>query len=255
MVVKLLSISLVTLLFLVSTFGWGRLFEKAISLRLPWAFTMVHGLSVFLFLGGLLNFLGIAYSQFLDTIVIIGCGLTIFFQWTIQKSTSPDRISPQIFTKGLTSWFLPTIVILAAVVFVAITQVPAQAFNTHDDFEKYLVFPVRMLATGTLSAGPFTALGSETLGGKSFLDGFVVGHFPIAMVNGVDLLFGMLLCLFLLTSFAQKVQVPEWMVVFFPIVVLVINPQIVNIYWHCSISFSFCRAINSRHPVQRASRA
>src|SRR5262249_48389116 len=60
-----------------------------------------------------------------------------------------------------------------------------------DDLEKYLVHPVRMLATGTLSGSPLSALGSETLGGQAFLHGFVLSAFPLPYVNGVDSVFGL----------------------------------------------------------------
>jgi hypothetical protein len=104
-----------------------------------------------------------------------------------------------------------------------------QAFNFHDDLEKYLSHPIRMLATGTLAGSAFNALGSETLGGQAFLHGFAVAHWPIGYVNTVDSVFAFVLCLMMLLSVALRAWLPFW---FIPLVVTVpifINPQYVNI--------------------------
>jgi hypothetical protein len=47
MVVKILAVGLLTITNSVATFGWGRFFETVIGLRLPWTFTLVHGLALF----------------------------------------------------------------------------------------------------------------------------------------------------------------------------------------------------------------
>lgn len=40
--------------------------------------------------------------------------------------------------------------IVLVIAFAILTQLPPGAFNYHDDFQKYLTHPVRVLATGTL---------------------------------------------------------------------------------------------------------
>ena len=82
MVVKILAVGLLTITNFtitnsVTTFGWGRFFETVIGLRLPWTFTLVHGLAVFLFLGGILNLMEIAYSEVLDVVVLMGWRIVV----------------------------------------------------------------------------------------------------------------------------------------------------------------------------------
>jgi hypothetical protein len=104
-----------------------------------------------------------------------------------------------------------------------------RVFNFHDDLEKYINHPIRMLSTGSLGGGHLNALGSETLGGQAFLHGFVAAHWPIGYINSVDSVFGLTLCLMAVSSAALSRRLPVWCM---PIVVALpvfINPQIVNI--------------------------
>jgi hypothetical protein len=109
------------------------------------------------------------------------------------------------------------------------TQLPPKVFNWHDDFEKYFAHPVRMLQTGTLFGSPLSALGSETFGGQAVLHGIVLNHFPIPYINGVDAVFGLLLCLLIpISMFPMRtaflpISLISMLVVFF------INPQYVNV--------------------------
>jgi hypothetical protein len=109
------------------------------------------------------------------------------------------------------------------------TQLSPKAFNWHDDFEKYFAHPARMLQTGTLFGSPLSTLGSSTLGGQAVLHGIVLNHFPIFYINGVDAVFGLLLCLLLAVS-----MVPL-RAIFLPIslislhIVFFIDPQYVNV--------------------------
>ena len=77
MVVKILAVGLLNITNSVATFGWGRFFETVIGLRLPWTFTLVHGLASFLFLSGILNLMEIAYSEVLDVVVLMGWGIVV----------------------------------------------------------------------------------------------------------------------------------------------------------------------------------
>jgi len=119
--------------------------------------------------------------------------------------------------------------ILIVFVFLAYTIASPQTFNVHDDLEKYMSHPTRMLATGTVKGSHFSALGSETFGGQAFLHGFALAHWPIGYVNTVDSVFAFLLCLMAVLSVSIRTKLPFW---YIPLVVLVpifINPQYVNI--------------------------
>jgi hypothetical protein len=119
--------------------------------------------------------------------------------------------------------------ILIVFVFLASTIASPKSFNVHDDLEKYMSHPIRMLATGTVKGSHFSALGSETFGGQAFLHGFALAHWPIGYVNTVDSVFAFLLCLMAVLSVSMRTKLPFW---YIPLVVLVpifINPQYVNI--------------------------
>jgi hypothetical protein len=119
--------------------------------------------------------------------------------------------------------------ILIVFVFLAYTIASPKSFNVHDDLEKYVSHPIRMLATGTVKGSYFSSLGSETLGGQAFLHGFALAHWPIGYVNTVDSVFAFLLCLMSVLSVSMRTELPFWyipLVVFIPIFV---NPQYVNI--------------------------
>lgn len=227
---KVTIIALLAFIYLSSLFGWGRLLEKSLGLSWPFPFTICLGLSGWIFLGGVLNLLGIAYPLVLDGMVIFGLGyfaLTLVRSWNLKKVTAYRSL---YCSKDILLRFLPsTMAILIVFVFLANTISSPQAFNYNDDLEKYLSHPVRMLATGTLQGSHFSALGSETLGGQAFLHGFALAHWPIGYVNTVDTVFAFLLCLMSVLSVSMRTKLPFW---YIPLVVLLpifINPQCVNI--------------------------
>jgi hypothetical protein len=115
----------------------------------------------------------------------------------------------------LTGWFL------------ACYLMPQTMFNIHDDLEKYFAYPVRMLATGTLSPNPLGALGADTLGGQAFLQAFVASHFPLVYIGAVDGFFCLLLCV-TLAGFAIKPGSLALGSLAAELSVLAIEPQMVN---------------------------
>jgi hypothetical protein len=227
---KVIIIALFALTYLSSLFGWGHLLEKLLGLSWPFPFTICLGLSGWIFLGGVLNLLGIAYPLVLDGIVIFGLG---YFALTLVRSRNLKKVSEYrsfYCSKDVLLRCLPsTMAILIVFVFVAYTVSSPQTFNVHDDLEKYLSHPIRMLATGTVKGSHFSALGSETLGGQAFLHGFALAHWPLGYVNTVDTVIAFLLCLMSVLSGSIRKELPFW---YIPLVVLVpifINPQYVNI--------------------------
>jgi hypothetical protein len=183
-----------------------------------------------IFLGGILNLLGLAYPLALDSIILFGLAysaLTFLRSWRLQVFSNYRNL---YFSKDYLLRFLPAaIVILIVFIFVAYTISSPKAFNLHDDLEKYLSHPIRMLATGSLKGSAFNALGSETFGGQAFLHGFAVAHWPIGYVNTTDSVFAFVLCLMMLLSVALRARLPFWFIPLVVTVPIVINPQYVNI--------------------------
>jgi hypothetical protein len=227
---KVTIIALLAIIYFSSLFGWGRLLEKFLGLSWPFPFTICLGLSGLIFLGGVLNLLAIAYPFVLDGVVIFGLGyfaLTLVRSWNLKKFSEYRSLCC---SKDAVFHFLPSaLAIFIVFVFLAHTISSPQAFNYHDDFEKYLSHPIRMLGTGTVKGSLFSALGSETLGGQAFLHGFALAHWPIGYVNTADTVFAFLLCLMSILSVSIRSKLPFW---YTPLVVLIpifINPQYVNI--------------------------
>jgi hypothetical protein len=205
-----------------SLYGWGLLFNRLAKCPVRnWVVTIIIGLGVVIFLGGVLNLLRLAYGWAFDILLVIGIVLA---GWFIRfKLKLPHKQSEWLCAA------VPGLLIAAIMVFTVKTQLPPRAFNWHDDFEKYFAHPVRMLETGTLFGSPLNALGSETLGGQAVLHGFILNHFQIQYINGADAVFGLLLCLLLPISIfgLQPRYLP--MFVLSPLVVFFINPQYVNV--------------------------
>jgi len=183
-----------------------------------------------IFVGGILNVLGLAYPLALDSIIFLGlayAALTFLRSWRLQAFSSYRNL---YLSRDYLLRFLPAfIVILIVFIFVASTISSPQAFNFHDDLEKYLSHPIRMLATGTLAGSAFNALGSETFGGQAFLHGFAVAHWPLGYVNTIDSVFAFVLCLMMLLSVALRARLPFWLIPLVVTVPIFINPQYVNI--------------------------
>lgn len=207
----------------ISLIGWGTLANRLT--RNParnWVVILCVGLAVIIFFGGVLNLLRLAYGWAFDGLTLGGIVLAV----SLNKKFRPSL--PR--NKG--EWLY--VIILGLVISLImgatiVTQLPPRVFNYHDDLEKYFAYPVRMLETGTLFGSPLSAIGLETLGGQAVLHGIILNHFPIPYINGVDAVFGLLLCLILPISMVPRrvsylpISLVSLLVVFF------INPQYVNV--------------------------
>jgi len=162
-----------------------------------WPVSIGIGLATLICAGGVLNLLHIAYAPVLWVLVLLGAILAAL---ELRRSQfSLKRVIPREMAVRA-ELALATLSILAVMIFTISTQLPPREFNYHDDLQKYFAHPVRMLATGTLRASPLSALGSETLGGKAFLDAFVVSVLPIQYLNATDAVFGFFVLMLIAAS-------------------------------------------------------
>jgi len=186
-------------IFAFALYGWGWAFRRLFRMAAgAWAVTLTLGLAAVVFLGGMLNAVGLAYPAALACVAAGGMVLAVVALWRSQTGLGAIRERLAAERWNVLAILIPTAAILA---FTIATQLPPDAYNYQDDFEKYFVHPVRMLATGTLFGSPLSSIGSETLGGIAFLDGFAVALFPIVYINCVDAVFGLFLCLVLAGGF------------------------------------------------------
>jgi hypothetical protein len=192
------------------------------SQAVPWPVSIGIGLSATIAAGGLLNLAHIAYRPTLWILAGIELAISLFELRRIRFKFDYDlRDCVEIASAA--------IAIGLATLFAISTQLPPKAFNSHDDFEKYFAYPVRMLATGTLRGSPLSALGSEALGGQSFLHGLVLSVLPIGYINGVDAIFSfaVLMCLTASAGWRRFSWFPGALIG--PCMIVAINPQYVNV--------------------------
>jgi hypothetical protein len=188
--------ALLALIFLLvlaaSMFGWGNLCRRATGVQFSVTQTVALGMAVWIFLGGVLNMASLARPLVLDAIVLAG------LLFTYRHLRSRREVVPTEFPMHgdkLTTLSAGLVLVIAVLMFRVATQLPPQALNFHDDLEKYLPHVVRVLGTGSIAGSPLNGAGYESLGGQTFLQGFMAAHFQLHFINGFDALFCLLLCM------------------------------------------------------------
>jgi hypothetical protein len=194
---------------------------------------VVVGITCLIFIGGLLNFIGIAYPEAMYSLLFIGVGFSIL-SYSRQLKTRPLLTNPLLTNYSAKkvsrlNCLLPLFCISAAIVFFAWTLLPSDAFNFFDDFHTYMTRPVRMLQTGTLAGDPYELLGIDSLGAQAFLQGFLLLNLPVEYLPGIDAVFGMGISGLLLIVIAQKFSLSWVYATAAVLIFLAINPQSVNV--------------------------
>ncbi len=126
--------SFVMAVFCSALFGYGNLVRRFMNVRdASWAVTIVLGMALVISIGGFLNVLQIAGSWSLIAVVIIGLALFIYpyrkvhCRWPIALLRVWMTISRAILITAVIGLFL----------LIAILHLVPEAFNYHDDFQKY----------------------------------------------------------------------------------------------------------------------
>jgi len=211
------------LAFAFSLCGWGWAVRRVLHLeRGTWPATAALGMAGVVFLGGLLNLARLAHPWTLAIVVAAGVLLGVA---DLKGMAGLKGISFQFDSRRAIVFLIAAVIVGFAVQ----TQLPPKAYNFHDDYQKYFAHAARMIQTGTVYGSPLSAIGSETLGGQAFLQGFVVGFLPISYINGFDSVFAMFLCLMLACEFTSGRPGLQAMTVIAMLGVVTINPQYVNI--------------------------
>jgi hypothetical protein len=106
---------------------------------------------------------------------------------------------------------------------------PARTFNLHDDFHIYLMWPLRMLQTGSLGGNPFDHIGVSSLGGQSFMQGMFLSFGEIADINAFDAILCLILLLGLLKELGELIGVSPVFAFAAGLLAIFINPHYANI--------------------------
>jgi hypothetical protein len=206
-------------------FGWGRLLRQLTDLpRGTWPVSVVFGLASALFAGGILNLCRMAYPLALAAFMVVGLALAVLF--LARDSARLRRLRIDALQSGAAAWCAAVALLTA---FAIKMRLAPALYNHGDDFQLFFPHAVRMVETGTLYGSPLNALGGEGLGGQAFLQGFVVGFFPLDFINGVDGVFCFFLCLLLPGSVALG-RPNLWLgSLIGTLAVFFIDPQYVNV--------------------------
>lgn len=161
----------VVLLMFCAFVGWGRavrrLFNKdrAGDIGLDAAI----GMALAVVVGGALNLFGLISPSVFIVATVFGCGISIVF--AIVQRTRIAQCAGAVVRSFRADLMLSALSgIAAAVMIIQIAGSSRGPINVHDDLHAYLVFPMKMLQTGSNYSDPFNARQMESsLGGQSIL--------------------------------------------------------------------------------------
>jgi hypothetical protein len=184
-----------TVIIILSMVGWGRIVNLVLyrGSHRAWPSDAVTGIAFSTFVGGLLNLSAIISN--VTIIIYLGAGILSLmgFVWR-------DRVlEPQPLRKlaKLASDPVSAGLFLFAIALAAIHSVAWMAvdnFNPDDDCLAYLVFPIKMLQTGSLGLDPFNERRLISgLGGSYFLNTFSLSTLGIEHIHIVDVSIGYVL--------------------------------------------------------------
>ena len=213
---------LILILFGCSVYGWSHtLFLKKLSNYTT--VNMVIGMSIILFIGGILNYFNLAYEILIKIIFFLG----LIFFFIIKKINQNFFKNINILqnSKKIYFIFLLPIALLIVSIFSSINP---DAYNYHDDFQKYFVHPIKMLEAGSVFGSTLSAIGQQTLGGQAFFQSFFVSFLGLNSINIFDSVFCLSLSVFLLLELSVKERIPIFGSLVACLLVL-IHPQYVNI--------------------------
>jgi hypothetical protein len=164
----------------------------------------VFGLSLFIFIGGYLNLFQLISKTSLLAVLSVGLLAALVMIYRTRKTIGIRTVS--IFHKLKKDKILLTLVLLVSVLlfFRYAAAVSFFPFHAADDYHGYLVFPAKMIQTGSLGNDPFSERRIvSSLGGGYFLDAAVLSFGEFKNLHLIDNGLGFILLLFLLWSQAR----------------------------------------------------
>ncbi len=230
LVAKYIFMLLQIVLFAVAFWGLG---SAATRERLP-AMRILAGMAAYLFYAGILNFLRMGYLPLLMVPLIFGLYLSFV---ALRKNALREGFL-------LEQWkeYRASAALLSALgLLCAFTAAFPEAFNLHDDYQKYFIQPTKLLATGSIYGSPLSTVGKETFGGQAAFQALFIGFGGVRAINVFDAVFCLLLAVFLLTDLGREKR-NSGVAILAAILMVTINAQYVNV----SSIYSFvCFAIGA----------
>ncbi|MGC2399494.1 MAG: hypothetical protein WA510_06920 [Acidobacteriaceae bacterium] len=160
---------------LCSLAGWGFLVVKGLRLRIDagLGFCAAVGLALSACFGGFLDIQHLIRPAIIRGYLLAGV-LIFLFAGIAQLQDIRHNLSGAwaYFRRRKFLLVVGSFLILITVVKYAIAT-SSGTFHVHDDYHAYMVFPVKMMQTGTMGADPFSERRIvSSLGGEAFLDTF-----------------------------------------------------------------------------------
>jgi hypothetical protein len=188
--------------------GWGHLALKCLTGQASSVgLSACAGLSMALFLGGLLNLLHLITGGVLICLTLAGVGLAIgrIIRPT-GKSPMPEAAAVLPAWRGAWSWQRLALLCFVLLLLFRIASTPrVVAYVQTDDSQFYLAAPVKMMNERYLAADPYSERRVEgSVGGNYFLQGLVISFLPLQNIQMADQYVG--LVLIVLVSFALARQ-------------------------------------------------
>jgi hypothetical protein len=213
-----------SLLFGVSMYGWGTLLPGLRNAQ-GTALCVVLGMGITVVIGGVLNALQVAYGGVLNFYLALGILLSVVDLTRLRFSPLILALHHRVNRRALVASGLFIGVLTGLLSSSALVP---DAFNFHDDYQKYFVHPVKLITTGSAFGSPLSSIGKEFLGGQALLQAFFVHNLGIRAFNVFDAVFCLLLAALLLIEQGFKRGVP-WTGLLCALLLTLIHPQYVNV--------------------------
>ncbi|MBA7465090.1 hypothetical protein ES707_00252 [subsurface metagenome] len=246
---------------LLSFIGLGSLLSRFLfpQKEVDWGQRAAWGVALTIFLGGILNLFGAISRTTVLFLIEIGFFSFFFFDsrrlkdYLLKLPKSVIRLwhEDKIAVLGI---FLVLILLLAR--YAAWVNVP---FNFHtDDVHGYLVFPQKMLQTGSLGKEPFSERRIFALGGHSFLHVLVFCFLQIQNLYIIEGGLAYIIMAGLLWGFAKEKNIPRTTTLMTLIIfLLLINPPHLSSTSHgmaLAIFLALFRVFGREETIQRHQR-
>ena len=219
--IQLIYFYIFPFLFGCSMFGWGKIFSFNKTSNYI-SVTIVLGMGFILFIGGILNILDLAYQSNINIIFFLG--LLLFFLNIYKKRNHIKQFSFIKFEKKYFVFLIPVFLLSLSV----ISSINPDAYNYHDDYQKYFIHPIKMLETGSVFGSTLSAIGLQTFGGQSFFQSFFISFLGLKGINIFDSVFCLSICVLLIFEISKKQRTLIFGLLIASLIVL-IHQQIVNI--------------------------
>jgi hypothetical protein len=222
--------------------GWGALLDRLLfrARRADWAERAVWGLAFCVVAGGFFNLAALISPRAMVLLLVAGCVsclIEVFACWP--SSVDSLRTGLQALRRDRWAFGAATLILVLTIVHylgwasVQLRPNPEARFaatlNIHDDLQAYVVFPTKMLQTGSLGKDPFSERRlNASLGGQWFLHTLVLAVLPLRHVHLLDPALALLMYIGLLIGYAQHRGAPQRAVVTVILLLLLIPIPILN---------------------------